>query len=108
MVHKVNPSPQRHGEILESEPVLRALKNFSLETESIKNDEWTLDYFHVSAWDQKDTVSSVYVDYILGVCPEVDQSPLPHPQPHHSVLSYTNSFLEEASQINLYFKLPVI
>ena len=39
MVHKIYPSPQRHGEILESEQVLRALKNFSLETESIKNDE---------------------------------------------------------------------
>ena len=26
MVHKINPSPQRHGEILESEQVLRALK----------------------------------------------------------------------------------
>ena len=55
------------------------IKNFSLETESIENGEWTLDYFHVSAWDQKDTVSSVYVDYILGVCPEVDQSPSPIP-----------------------------
>ena len=39
MVHKINCSPQRHGEILESEQVLRALKNFSLETESIKNDQ---------------------------------------------------------------------
>lgn len=28
-----------HGENLESEQVLRALKNFSLETESIKNEE---------------------------------------------------------------------
>ena len=86
MVHKINPSPQRHGEILESEQVLRALKNFSLETESIKNDEWTLDYFHVSAWDQKYTVSSVYVDYILGVCPEGDQS-LPPPSPTTSFSS---------------------
>ena len=39
MVHKINPSPQRHGKILESEQVLRALKNFSLETESIENGE---------------------------------------------------------------------
>lgn len=110
MVNKINPSPQMHGENLESEQVLRELKNFSRETESIKNEEWTLDYFHFSAWDQKDTVSSVYVEYILGVCPEGDQSPPPppHPQPHYSVLSYTNSFLEEASQIDLHFKLPVI
>ena len=70
-----------HGENLESEQVLRELKNFSRETESIKNEEWTLDYFHFSAWDQKDTVSSVYVEYILGVCPEGDQSPTPFPSP---------------------------
>ena len=68
-----------HGENLESEQVLRALKNFSLETESIKNEQWTLDYFQFSAWDQKDTVSSVYVEYILGVCTEGDQSPPPPP-----------------------------
>ena len=44
----------------------------------------------------------------LGCVRRVTNPSLPNPQAHHSVLSYTNSFREEASQINLYFRLPVI
>lgn len=64
MVHKINPSPQIHGENRESEQVLRDLI-LKLKILRMKNDLQIISTFLLGTIETR-----MCMEYILGACPE--------------------------------------